>query len=97
MDVENKEIILIKDLNCDWDPENDRISWQTDYLKSIAITYQFKQLITGHTRITDSSAMLIDLAFTNNPESIFTSGIEHAGISDHSLIYIHREILIPRK
>ena len=97
MDVENKETILIGDLNCGWDPEKDRISWQTDYLKSIAITYQFKQLITGHTRITDSSATLIDLAFTNNPESIFTSGIEHVGISDHSLIYIHREISIPRK
>ena len=53
-DVENKEIMLIGDFNCDWDPEKGRISWQKDYLKSIAITYQFKQLITGHTRITDS-------------------------------------------
>ena len=25
MDVENKEIILIGDFNCDWDPEKDRI------------------------------------------------------------------------
>ena len=74
-----------------------RISWQTDYLKDIANTYQFKQLITGHTRITESSATLIDLAFTNKSESIVTSGIEHVGISDHSLIYIQRKIAIPRK
>ncbi len=63
MDVENKETILVGDFNCDWDPEKNRISWQTDYLKDIANTYQFKQLITGHTRITDSSRTLIDLAF----------------------------------
>ena len=49
------------------------ITKQTDYLKDIANTYQFKQLITGHTRITESSATLIDLAFTNKPESIVTS------------------------
>ena len=97
MDMENKEIILVGDFNCDWDPEKNRISWQTDYLKDIANTYQFRQLITGHTRITESSAMLIDLAFTNKPESIVTSGIEHVGISDHSLIYIQRKISIPRK
>ena len=55
MDVENKEIILIGGFNCDWDPEKDRI---TDYLKGIAITYQFKIYITRHTRITTSSATL---------------------------------------
>jgi hypothetical protein len=56
MDMENKEIILIGDFNCKWDPENSRTSSQTDKLKDIATTYQFKQLITGHTRITDSNA-----------------------------------------
>ena len=68
----NRETILVGDFNCDWDPEKNRISWQTDYLKDIANTYQFNQLITGHTRITDSSAQQIDLAFTNKPESIVT-------------------------
>ncbi len=97
MDVENKGIILVVAFNCDWNPEKNRISWKTDYLKDIANTYQFKQLITGHTRITDSSATLIGLAFTNKPESIVTSGTEHVGISDHSLIYIQRKISIPRK
>ncbi len=64
--MENKEIILVGDFNCDWDPEKNRISWQTDYLKDIANTYQFKQLITGHTRITESLATLIDLAFSQS-------------------------------
>ena len=97
MDVENKEIILVGDFICDWDPEKNRISWQTDYVKDIANTYQFKQLITGDTRISESPAALKDLTFTNKPESIITSGIEHVGISDHNLIYIQRKISIPRK
>ncbi len=91
--------MLVGDFNCDWDPKN-RISWQTDYLEDIANTYQFRQLITGHFRITDSSATLIDLVFTNKPDSIVRSGIEHVGISDHSLIYIQsiqRKISIPCK
>ena len=37
----------------------------------------------GHTRITDSSATLIDLAFTNKPESNGTSYIEYVGIGNH--------------
>jgi hypothetical protein len=58
---------------------------------------QFEQLIKGHTRITDNTATLLDLAFTNKPENIFGAEIEHVGISDHSLIYIQRKISISRK
>ena len=67
------------------------------HFKDIATTYQFKQLITGHNRITNSSSALIDLAFTNKPENIVKSGIEHVGVNDHSLIFIQRKISIPRK
>jgi endonuclease/exonuclease/phosphatase family metal-dependent hydrolase len=94
MDVENKEIILIGDFNCNSNPKNSRTSSQTDKLKDIVTTHKFKQLITAHTRITDSSASLIDLAFTNKPGNIVKSGVEHVGISDHSLIFIQRKISI---
>ena len=55
-----------------WDPENNRISSETNFFKDIVNIYQLKHLMKGHTRITDSSAILIDLAFTNKPESNVT-------------------------
>ncbi len=97
MDAENKEIILIGDYNCNWDPDHSNISAQTGKLKDLATRYQFEQLIKGHTRITDNTATLLDLAFTNKPENIVGEEIEHVGISDHSLIYIQRKISISRK
>ena len=40
---------------------------------------------------------LIDLAFTNKPELIIKAGVEHVGISNHSLIFIHRQTFLPSK
>ena len=59
--------------------------------------FQLEQLIKEPTRITSQSQTLIDLAFSNRPEIIIKSGVDHVGMSDHSLIYIHRKISIPRK
>ena len=72
-------------------------SAQTGKLKDLPTRYQFEQLIKGHTRITDNTATFLDLAFTNKPENIVGSEIEHMGNSDHSLIYIQRKISIFRK
>ena len=38
------------------------------------------------TRITSQSQTLIDLAFSNRPETIIKSGVDHVGMSDHNLI-----------
>ncbi len=83
-------------LDFHWDPDHSNISAQTGKLKDLATRYQFEQLIKGHTRITDNTATLLDLAFTNKPENIVGAEIEHVGISDHSLIYIQRKISISR-
>ena len=57
MDVKNKEIILIGDFNCDWDPKDNTASSETDLFKDIASIFQLKQeLIKGPTRITESSS-----------------------------------------
>jgi hypothetical protein len=55
---------------------------QTNKLAGIAQTIQFQQLISDPTRITANSKTLIDLAFTNKPELINSSGVIHLGISD---------------
>jgi hypothetical protein len=47
-----------------------------------------QQLISEPTRMTDRSATLIDLIFTNETRNIAKSGVIHNGMSDHSLIYV---------
>ena len=47
-----------------------------------------QNVITSHTRITDHSKALIDLAITGNPSKITNSGTHATGISDHDFIYI---------
>ena len=84
-DTENSELIIVGDLNCD-------VSKippvpHTRKLKFLCALYQIDQLITEPTRVTPTSATLIDLTLTNRPEYISESGIIHLGISDHSLVY----------
>ena len=98
MDYENKEVITIGDFNCDWNNLGERtISPQTKRIVDLAQTFQYEQLIKESTRITETSSTLIDLAFSNKPELIIDSGVEHIGISDHSMIYVCRKVSIPRK
>ena len=98
VDSENMEVILIGDFNCDWSQiANKNANSQTKKLVELTKTLQFEQLIKEPTRVTEISKTQIDLAFTNKPEIVFNSGVDHIGISDHSLIFIQRKISIQRK
>ena len=90
LDQENKEVITIGDFNCDL--VSSTISNHTRKLLALIEVFQFDQIITQPTRITQNSETLIDVALTNCPENIINSGVVHVGISDHSLIYICRKI-----
>jgi hypothetical protein len=84
-DIENKELILIGDINCDYmkvslDPHSRRLQF-------LCSLYQLSQLVDEPTRVTDTSSTLIYLILTNRPENILSTGVIHLGISDHSLIY----------
>ena len=59
----------------------------------LAKMFQLEQLIEEPSRIAKNTWSQIDLVFSNRPEIIVKSGVEHIGISDHSLIYIHRKKL----
>ena len=97
MDLENKETILMGDFNCDWSKlSNNNAASHTVRMATLASTYQFEQMIKEPTRVTAASRTLIDLALCNKPELITMSGVDHLGISDHSLIYVCRKISIPR-
>ena len=94
MDYENKEIICIGDFNCDYLQPDKK---ETKRLTYLAKMFQLEQLIEEPTRITRNTQSQIDLVFSNRSEIIVKSGVEHIGISDHSLIYIHRKISVPHK
>ena len=93
-DNENYELIIIGDFNCDVgkslsDP-------QTQKLQFMCCLYQIDQLITEPTRVTPTSATIIDLILTNRSENISESGVIHLGISDHSLVYLVRKFTPPK-
>ena len=88
-DSEDKKLLVVGDLNCDViksipDP-------YTRKLQLLCSLYQMEQLINEPTRVTRTSASLIDLFLTTKPENISGSGVIHLGISDHSLIYAVRK------
>ena len=85
------EYYILGDLNCNMDTPTDN---DTRNLTSITDVYGLHQLITEPTRITEKSATLIDVIFTNCPDKVSCSGVRHIGISDHSIIFAYRKLTI---
>ena len=96
MDSENKEVIAIEDFNCDWSCGKDKLTSHTKTLVDLTEKYHYEPLIKQSTRTTETSSTLIVLAFSNRPEIVVDSGVEHIGINDHSMIYVSRKVSIPR-
>ena len=93
-DTESTELILVGDLNSDVSKVSlDPHARQLSFLCSL---YQIDQLIDTPTRVTDTSATMIDLVLTNVKENIHASGVIHLGIPDHSLIYAVRKFMLPK-
>lgn len=90
LDSENVEYFLMGDLNCDMIAET--YDNNTRKLVGIADIYGLQQLITEPTRITPTSATLLDLVFTNCPDNIVCSGVRHINISDHSIVFAYRKL-----
>ena len=90
LDDEDKEILVIGDLNCNMAATTP--DFYTKQLNSIIEVYQLQQLILEPTRVTDKSKTLIDIILTNNPARLTFSGVCHTGISDHSLGFGIRKI-----
>ena len=56
--------------------------------------YGLQQLITEPTRITPTSATLIDVIYTNCPDKVVCSGVRHISISDHSIVFAYRKLSV---
>ena len=85
VDAEGKETLIVGDINCDIaETSIDPLCSSTKFLYD---AYQFSQLITDYTRVTDRSKTLIDHLLSNEPQNIVDSGVIKICISDHYLIY----------
>ena len=90
MDSESKETILVGDFNCDWNTILDNNApAHISRLADLVTTYQFEQQIKESTQVAVLSGTLIEL--------ITMTGVQHIGISDHSLIFVCRKLSIQGK
>ena len=69
LDNDGKEVIIVGDLNCDLIS----VSNYTKRLNDLINVFQMTQLIKEPTRITNTSATLIDVAIVSKPENICRS------------------------
>ena len=76
-------VILIGDFNIDMNLTKTPRNPSTNELLLLLNECNMQNVITSHTRITDHSKTLIDLAITGNPSKITNSGTHATGISDH--------------
>lgn len=78
-------ILLIGDFNIDMFDNNKAL---TKDFKQTLDRHNLVNVIRTHTRITESSKTLIDLAITADNSKILRSGTHGVGISDHDLIFV---------
>ena len=97
LDNERKELptCTVGDLNCDF--IKNAANNQTKRLIDLINVFQLTQLIKEPTRITDTTATLLDVAIVSKPDNICRSGVLHIEISDHTLIYVCRKISFVKK
>ena len=84
---ENKEIILLGDLNCDYSKPTDN-SCLKDSIKINCL----KQMITQPTNTTITTSSLIDIVLTTHVSNILQSFVCNSGLSDHDLIGLIRKM-----
>ena len=78
-------VILLGDFNCNMLTDNNL----SRKVLTLCTTMQMTQVISQPTRITPHSQSLIDLVCISDPlvDNIIKSGVQTAGLSDHSVIY----------
>lgn len=83
---ENKETIIIGDINCDYqNPESNQD------IKTLFKINGFKQLVKKPTRITENTSTQIDVILTNSPENIVHTDVMMTNLSDHEMIGLIRK------
>ena len=79
------DFVLLCDLNANM-LSHSRNKEKQDLLKFVR-TFDFTQLITKATRVTESVKSLLDVILVNNDQRIIDSGVFPISLSDHYLVY----------
>ena len=77
-ETNNCELYVMGYFNCDVTKSSP--DYNTRGLQFLSTLYQLDQIINEPTRVTITSASLIDLFFTNKRENISQSGVIHLGL-----------------
>ena len=80
----SKPIYILGDLNCNLLNSSDPAS---QVLVNFCTSFNLSQMITQPTRVTESSATLIDVILTSHENLIIDTKVIPSSISDHDLIY----------
>ncbi len=80
---ENKEVVLLGDLNCDFLKKNAL----TNHMQNFMEMHNFTQLVKKATRITATSKTLVDVILTTNSSLCVDTNVIHHSFSDHGLIH----------
>ena len=87
VDSENKETIILGDLNCNYLKRDDH-----PQTKEIFHMNGYKQVIKTATRITNSTSTLIDVIFTTHPVNLTKTKVVPSALSDHNIIGCVRKL-----
>ena len=91
--VYNKPIVILGDLNCDYLKKSCPKFKALDNFSSEMNLYQ---LIKSPTRITETSATLIDVIFVSSTSLVRESGVMSRSISDHLPVYAKLKLQRPK-
>ena len=97
LDREDKEIILLGDTNCDLSNHalGQSVENNTRHMCDIYELFSLEQLINEPTRVTPSSATIIDHIATTSANNITQAGVFETSLSDHFVVFC--ESLMGRK
>ena len=91
--AQNKESIIIGDINCDIDTPLDN---NTRHLSCVLNSFHYNQLIKEPTRTTSTTSTIIDHIMSNRPDVVSSSCVKPCGISDHDVLYLIRNARAPK-
>ena len=79
--MDDKELVVLGDLNIDYDPDSDTP------IHALECLFSLHQLVNKPTRVTTSSSTCIDLILSTMPESHSISDVGYVSLSDHYMIF----------
>ena len=80
----NKEIVIVGDLNINYDLDEKKYNNQAHYIEMLL---NCRQLILEPTRVTLNTSSIIDHIYTTMPNNHVQSGVLKYTVSDHYLVY----------